>query len=199
MILEDKFVNYISPVKSPYDEDNADQEDLAYDGYMQYFRDCIIKSIGTNESVVTFDSYWDEFISQCSDQQKKQFLKNCLNKIIIHYKMSYLTAILEEQEYSEEIIIDFIKFYAYKRWLKYYPKCLSFINEKLLYSPSMVKIFVTSDYNNFVEKLSNYKSCNILIVNYYKYCSMNDGIDTLFLTLQDDLLENFLRQKMLLK
>lgn len=198
-MLEDKFIDYISPIKSPFEEDDLDQQDLAYDGYMQYFRDCIIKSIGTNESVVTFDSYWDEFIDQCTPEQKGQFFQNCLNKIIKHYKMSYLTSMLEEKDYEDKIIIDFIKFYAYKNWLKYYPKCLSFISEKILYSPAMIKIFITSDYNNFVEKLSNCKSCNELIVNYYKFCSMNDGIETLNITLQDDILENYLRQKMLQK
>ena len=193
-MLEDKFVDYISPIKSPYEEDEINQEDVAYDGYMQYFRDCIIKSIGTSESSVIFDSYWDEFINQCTVQQKIQFLKNCLNKIIIHYKMSYITAILEEQEYEDNVVIDFIKFYAYKKWLKYYPKCLSFINGKLLYDQAMLKIFITSDYNNFVEKLENYKSCNKLILEYYKYCSKDDGINTLVLTLKDDLLENYIIQ-----
>ena len=193
-MLEDKFVDYISPIKSPYEEDEIDQEDVAYDGYMQYFRDCIIKSIGTNESEVTFDSYWDEFINQCTVQQKAQFLKNCLNKIIKHYKMSYITALLEEQEYEDDVIIDFIKFYAYKKWLKYYPKCLSYISDKLLYNQAMLKIFITSDYNNFVEKLSNFKSCNELILKYYKYCSMYDGVDTLILTLKDDILQNYIIQ-----
>lgn len=196
-MLEDKFIDYISPIKSPYEEDELDQEDVSYDGYMQYFRDCIIKSIGTNESSVSFDSYWDEFIDQCGPEQKTQFLKNCLNKIIKTYKMSYITALLEEKEYEDKVIIDFIKFYAYKRWLKYYPKCLSFINDKLLYNQAMLKIFITSDYNNFVEKLTNYKSCNELIIEYYKYCSMYDGIDTLVLTLKDDLLQTYLMQMML--
>ena len=50
--VDDKFINYISPIKSPFDEEDVSQEDLLYDGYMRYFRDCIIESIGTSESTV---------------------------------------------------------------------------------------------------------------------------------------------------
>ena len=95
-MLDDKFINYISPIKSPFDEEDVSQEDLLYDGYMRYFRDCIIESIGTSESTVQFDLYWDDFTSQCDEKQFQQFIKNCIDKIVKHYKMPMIVSLMEE-------------------------------------------------------------------------------------------------------
>ena len=46
----------------------------------------------------------------------------------------------------------------------------------------------------FSVKLDGYRSCNELILNYYKNCSKQNGIETLLLTLKDDVLGNFLIQ-----
>lgn len=193
-MLDDKFINYISPIKSPFDEEDVSQEDLLYDGYMRYFRDCIIESIGTSESTVQFDLYWDDFISQCDEKQFQQFIKNCIDKIVKHYKMPMIVSLMEENDYSENVLVDFIKFYGYRKWLKYYPKCLSFINDKILKSKAMIQMFLTSDYDNFITKLDNCKSCNELILNYYKYCSKDDGVQTLIATLNDDIVGNYIKQ-----
>ena len=193
-MLDDKFINYISPIKSPFDEEDVSQEDLLYDGYMRYFRDCIIESIGTSESTVQFDLYWDDFTSQCDEKQFQQFIKNCIDKIVKHYKMPMIVSLMEENDYSEKVLVDFIKFYGYRKWLKYYPKCLSFINDKILKSKAMIQMFLTSDYDNFITKLDNCKSCNELILNYYKYCSKDDGVQTLIATLNDDIVGNYIKQ-----
>ena len=193
-MLDDKFINYISPIKSPFDEEDVSQEDLLYDGYMRYFRDCIIESIGTSESTVQFDLYWDDFTSQCDEKQFQQFIKNCIDKIVKHYKMPMIVSLIEENDYSEKVLVDFIKFYGYRKWLKYYPKCLSFINDKILKSKAMIQMFLTSDYDNFITKLDNCKSCNELILNYYKYCSKDDGVQTLIATLNDDIVGNYIKQ-----
>ena len=193
-MLDDKFINYISPIKSPFDEEDVSQEDLLYDGYMRYFRDCIIESIETSESTVQFDLYWDDFTSQCDEKQFQQFIKNCIDKIVKHYKMPMIVSLIEENDYSEKVLVDFIKFYGYRKWLKYYPKCLSFINDKILKSKAMIQMFLTSDYDNFITKLDNCKSCNELILNYYKYCSKDDGVQTLIATLNDDIVGNYIKQ-----
>ena len=193
-MLDDKFINYISPIKSPFDEEDVSQEDLLYDGYMRYFRDCIIESIGTSESTVQFDLYWDDFTSQCDEKQFQQFIKNCIDKIVKRYKMPMIVSLMEENDYSEKVLVDFIKFYGYRKWLKYYPKCLSFINDKILKSKAMIQMFLTSDYDNFITKLDNCKSCNELILNYYKYCSKDDGVQTLIATLNDDIVGNYIKQ-----
>ena len=193
-MLDDKLVDYISAIKSPFEEEDLSQEELAYDGYMRYFRDCMIKSIGTSESSVMFQSYWDEFIKSCDEQQKKQFIKNLINKIIKHYKMSFLTSIIEENDCTDMMLIELINFIVYKQWLQYFPKCLSFIDEKILFNKTMLKIFLTSDYDNFISKLDNYKRCNILIREYFKMCAKNDGIETLSIILNDDILGNYIEQ-----
>lgn len=193
-MLDDKLIDYISGIKSPFDEDSADQEDIAYDGYMQYFRDCMIKSIGTDESETQFSSYWDEFISSCDETKKKQFILNLINKVIKTYKMSYLSSMIDENEYSIELLIDLVNFLVYRHWLLYFPKCLSYIDEKILTNESMIKIFLTSDYDNFISKLYDCKRCNILIREYFKYCSKNDGVNTLYRILKDDILSNFVEQ-----
>jgi len=193
-MLDDKLVDYISAIKSPFEEENETQQDLEYDGYMKYFRDCMIKSVGTKESAIQFDLYWDEFKSSCDEQQFRQFLSNVLNSIIKHYKMSYLSSLLQENEYSDDDIIDFINFIVYNNWLEYFPRCLDYIDEKILTNDSMVKIFLTSDYDNFISKLDKYKRCNILIREYFKYCSKDDGVETLRLILKDDMLSNFIEQ-----
>jgi hypothetical protein len=198
-MLDDKLIDYISGIKSPFEEDEIGQENISYDGYMKYFRDCMIKSIGTNESESQFSSYWNEFISSCDEQQKEQFIKNLINRIIKVYKMSYLTSMLEQDEIPQELLIDLINFFVYKYWLKYFPKCLSYISENILTSESMIMIFITSDYNKFVDKLYNCKSCNILIREYFKYCDRNNGVKTLYRILKDDILSNFVEQYKLKK
>lgn len=70
-MLEDKFVEYISGIKSPYDEQDVNQEDISFDGYMQYFRDCMLHSIGTKESSTQFSLYWDEFLDSCDEPKKE--------------------------------------------------------------------------------------------------------------------------------
>ena len=193
-MLDDKLIDYISAIKSPFEEEDVSQDDLAYDGYMRYFRDCMLKSIGTEESSVQFQSYWDEFLESCNNDQKQQFYGNLINRIIKHYKMSYLTSILEQMDCEEKDIIDLVNFFVYHEWLKYFPKCLSYMDEKMLTNKSMIKIFLNSDYDNFIEKLQDCKRCNNLIREYFKYCSKPDGVETLRLILEDDMLSNFIEQ-----
>jgi len=193
-MLDDKLVDYISAVKSPFEEEGATQQDLEYDGYMKYFRDCMLKSVGTSESSVQFQLYWDDFKESCDEQQFTQFISNLINRIIKHYKMSYLNALLEETQYSEEELIDFIFFIVYHRWLDFFPKCLDYMDEKILTNEAMIRIFLTSAYDNFIVKLEDHKRCNILIREYFKYCSKQDGVETLRLILKDDILSNFIEQ-----
>jgi hypothetical protein len=58
----------------------------------------------------------------------------------------------------------------------------------------MLSIFITSDYDNFIVKLNEYKSCNPIIKEYFKYCSKEDGIKTLLRIIKDDILLNFIEQ-----
>ncbi len=198
-MLDDKFVEYISGIKSPFEEEDIPQEEITYDGYMQYFRDCMLKSIGTKESSNQFLLYWKDFLDSCTEQQKNQFIQNCLNRVIKHYQMSFLSSMLTENEYSEKELEDLIFFFVYKRWLKYFPKCLSYIHEKILNNDEGIKVFINSDYDSFVDKLQNCKSCSRILREYFKFCCKDDGIKTLYLTLNDDRLGNYVEQYKLQK
>jgi len=193
-MLEDRFIEYISGIKSPFDEQELTQEDISYDGYMKYFRDCMLKSIGTDEAGVQFTSYWDEFSKSCDLQQRSHFILNCVNRIVRHYAMSYLSYMLTQNTYTQTELIALINFFVHKVWLKYFPKFVSFISEKIFKDKGALKIFVTSDYDSFLTKLDESKSCNPIIKEYFKFCPREEGIDTLINILSDDLTGNYIEQ-----
>lgn len=193
-MLDDKFINYISGYKSPFEEDEIDNDEIVFDGLMRYYRDCMLASIGTNESVKEFLNYWEEFIPNCTEEQKSGFLKSCIDKIIKHYKMSYLSAMINENNYSDDELQKFVLFVVYHHFLKFFPRCMSYMDQKILGNEAMIKVFVTSDYDSFIEKLDQCKRCNFLIREYFKYCMKSQGIDTLIQFLKDDILQHFIEQ-----
>lgn len=194
MKLSDKLIDYISQVKSPFEEDDVTQEELEWDGYIRYIRDCMIQSIGTNESENLFKLYLDEFKDSCSDEQYSQFLDNCINKIIKRYGMSYLSFIIQQDEIDSLKKETLIKFIEFKDWLNTFVKCLSQIDIKIYKNDAKLRIFLDSDYDNFVKKLDSFKHTNELMKNYFNFCDGHEGRNALFNISKRDIASIVLQQ-----
>jgi len=193
-MLEDKFAEYISGYDSPFEKEDIDPDEIVYDGLMRFYRDAMLKSIGTSESNNQFVNYFEEFYDQCDDDQKTGFLKSCIDKIVKHYKMPYFMTILDESNHSNDELKDFVLFISRHKFIPYLAKCLSKLDSKILNNDAMLKVFLTSDYESFMSKIDTYKRCNNLIREYFKYCAKQDGIETVLSLLKDDILEVFIEQ-----
>ena len=189
------FLEYVSPIKSPYEENEKTQEDLCQEGYDKYFRDLIINSIGTSKAETNFNlSFNDALNALTGPEQEKEFIYNILDKIIKHYRMTYFTSVLNERNYSTEELISFIKFIILKGWLRYFPRCLSFIPENVIDNPAMLKIFINSDYENFLRNIEKYKTFNPMLKQYFLFSKRTECVDTIILILKDDINGNYVEQ-----
>lgn len=198
-MLEDKFIEYISSYKSPFEEDEVDTDEIVFDGLMRYYRDSMLKSIGTSESHNEFLNYFDDFIENCTEEQITGFYRECIDKIIKHYKMSYLSSVINEKNYDNDEYKKFILFIVHNEFLNYFPKCLSYIDAKIINNQALLTVFLTSDYDSFIEKLDKCKRCNFFIREYFKYCAKPEGIEALYMILKDDIIQNFIEQNQIYK
>lgn len=184
MTIDDKFVEYVSQYKSPFEEEEVDQAELDFDGYMKFHRDSILKSIGSRDSIVQFKIYWNDFYSVCDEDQKKQFIRNCINRIIKKYNMPYLLQLFDIDSLPEEDMKRIIKFILFlcadDKWISYVSRSISKLDPKYTLSSPQLKIFIDSDYESFTKKIDSYKSCNELMRNYFRNCSANEGKECLY-------------------
>ena len=197
-MLDDKLIDYISQIKSPFEEDmGLSQEELEYRGYLRYCQDCILKSIGTNECYTQINLYWQELDKNLDDSEKEQFIDNALSEIVKAYKMSFLSNLIIQKEIASidyNTKKDLFLFLEHNRWIKYFVKCLSTIDTNLVRNESKLKVFLDADYDSFVLKLTEYKKIHPWLKEYFKYCARQDGIETLYLILKKDLLEVVIEQ-----
>ena len=145
MDLSDKLIDYISQLKSPFEEENGiSQQELEWDGYIKYTRDCMIQSIGTKDSRNLFNLYLNQFKQSSTDDQYHQFIDNCINRLINKYKMSYLSFMIQQNDIDSDTKEELIKFIEFKKWLDVFVKCLSKIDLKIYKNDAKLKIFLSS-------------------------------------------------------
>jgi len=186
-MLDDKLIDYISQIKSPFEEDDVTQEELELRGYFRYQQDCILKSIGTSECITQINLFYQNLVNDLSYSEFNQFLDLATSSIVKQYRMSYLSELLiEDNDYDKKKKL--FLFLEHNGWFKYFTKCLSTIDYSIIRDESKIKIFITADYDSFVDKLNSYKSVNDLIKKYFTYCNRDEGIETLFLILKKDLI-----------
>lgn len=190
-MLDDELIDYISQIKSPFEEDNGlTQEELEYRGYLRYCQDCILKSIGTNECLTQINLFWNDLERELDQSQLNQFMDIAISNIVKSYKMSFLSNLIIQKEIDSldyDIKKKLFLFLEHHTWLKYFSKCLSPIDSKLIKDDNKLKIFLDADYDSFISKLYEYKSVHQWLKEYFKFCSRNEGIETLLLILKKDL------------
>jgi len=192
-----ELVDYISQLKSPFEEDNVTQEDLEFEGYLRYAQDCILKSIGTPECVKYINLYWTQLNEELSEDEFKQFMNVALSNIVKSYKMSFLSDILIQSDLPSIDLEGKKKLFLFLEhgvWEDYFIKCLSPININFVRDDEKLKMFLRSDYDSFLQKIESYKRFNEYIRNYFKFCNEDEGLETLFLILKKDLLNVFIQQ-----
>lgn len=196
---EPDLIDYISQIKSPFEENNITQEELEYRGYLRYCQDSILKSIGTNECFTQINLYWEELKDKLSQSEKDQFIQLALSQIVSKYKMSFLSNLINQKEIGFQ---DYDKkeklflFLEYNRWLKYFTQCLSTIDSSLIRNDEKLKVFLDADYDSFTSKLNNYKTVPEWLKEYFINCSRNEGIETLYLILKKDLFSVIINQNL---
>lgn len=199
---EPELVDYISQIKSPFEEDNLTQEDLEFEGYLRYAQDTILKSIGTLDCVKNINLYWTQLNEELDESEMTQFMNLAISTIVKTYKMSFLAdSIIRSDIPSVDLNAKkkLFLFLEHGKWEEYFIKCLSPINEKLIRDDEKLKVFLRSDYQSFVTKIDSYKKFNEYIKEYFKYCNEDEGIETLYLILKKDILNVFIQQNYKIK
>lgn len=196
-MLDDKLLDYISTIKSPFENDEVSQEELEFRGYLRYCKDCIIKSAGTSECLTQINLYFTELKTNLTESEYNQFLNDLISTIIKQYGMTYLSNYLIQKDITiidNDIKEKFIMFMEHNGYFTYLSKCLSQLPESILRNDSKIKVFLDADYDSFVIKLNSYKKVHPWIKDYFYCCSKKDGIETLYLLLKKDLLGLFIEQ-----
>lgn len=196
-MLDDKLLDYISTIKSPFENDEVSQEELEFRGYLRYCKDCIIKSVGTSECLTQINLYFSELKTNLTESEYNQFLNDLISTIIKQYGMTYLSNYLIQKDITiidNDIKEKFIMFMEHNGYFNYLCKCLSQLPESILRNDSKIKVFLDADYDSFVIKLNSYKKVHPWIKDYFYCCSKKDGIETLYLLLKKDLLGLFIEQ-----
>ena len=196
-MLDDKLIDYISQIKSPFEEDNLSQEEIEFRGYLRYCQDCILKSIGTNECSTQINLYWTDLEKDLSQSELNQFMDLALSNIVKSYKMTFLSDIIIRQDIPS---IDYdskkklFLFLEHGSWIKYFSKCISPIDSSLIRNESKLKVFLDADYDSFVSKLNSYKTIHSWLKDYFTNCSRNDAVETLYLILKKNIFDVIVMQ-----
>lgn len=192
-----ELVDYISQIKSPFEETEMTQEDLEFEGYLRYAQDCILKSIGTLDCVKYINLYWTQLNEELSESEFKQFITLAISTIVKTYKMSFLSDLMIQSDLPSINLEGKKKLFLFLEhgvWEDYFIKCLSPIDINFVRDDEKLKMFLRSDYESFIKKIESYKRFNEYIKNYFKYCNENEGVETLFLILKKDVLNVFIQQ-----
>ena len=192
-----ELVDYISQIKSPFEETQMTQEDLEFEGYLRYAQDCILKSIGTLDCVKYINLYWTQLNEELSESEFKQFITVAISTVIKTYRMSFLSDLMIQSDLPSidlEGKKKLFLFLEHGAWEDYFIKCLSPIDINFVRDDEKLKMFLRSDYESFIKKIESYKRFNEYIKNYFKYCNEDEGVETLFLILKKDVLNVFIQQ-----
>lgn len=192
-----ELVDYISQIKSPFEETQMTQEDLEFEGYLRYAQDCILKSIGTLECVKYINLYWTQLNEELSESEFKQFITVAISTVIKTYRMSFLSDLMIQSDLPSIDLEGKKKLFLFLEhgvWEDYFIKCLSPIDINFVRDDEKLKMFLRSDYESFIKKIESYKRFNEYIKNYFKYCNEDEGVETLFLILKKDVLNVFIQQ-----
>lgn len=192
-----ELVDYISQIKSPFEETEMTQEDLEFEGYLRYAQDCILKSIGTLDCVKYINLYWTQLNEELSESEFKQFITLAISTIVKTYKMSFLSDLMIQSDLPSINLEGKKKLFLFLEhgvWEDYFIKCLSPIDINFVRDDEKLKMFLRSDYESFIKKIESYKRFNEYIKNYFKYCNEDEGVETLFLILKKDVLNVFIQQ-----
>lgn len=192
-----ELVDYISQIKSPFEEDNTTQDELEFEGYLRYSQDCILKSIGTIDCQRYINLYWTQLNQELSEDEFKQFMTLAISSIIKTYKMSFLSDLINQSELPAIDLESKKKLFLFLETDKcqsYFIKCLSPININFVKDDDKLKVFLRADYQSFVKKIESYKRFNEYIRKYFQLCNEDEGIETLYLLLKKDLLNVFIQQ-----
>lgn len=192
-----ELVDYISQIKSPFEETQMTQEDLEFEGYLRYAQDCILKSIGTLDCVKYINLYWTQLNEELSESEFKQFITVAISTVIKTYRMSFLSDLMIQSDLPSIDLEGKKKLFLFLEhgvWEDYFIKCLSPIDINFVRDDEKLKMFLRSDYESFIKKIESYKRFNEYIKNYFKYCNEDEGVETLFLILKKDVLNVFIQQ-----
>lgn len=192
-----ELVDYISQIKSPFEETDMTQEDLEFEGYLRYAQDCILKSIGTLNCVKYINLYWTQLNEELSESEFKQFITLAISTVVKTYKMSFLSDLMIQSDLPSIDLEGKKKLFLFLEhgvWEDYFIKCLSPIDINFVRDDEKLKMFLRSDYESFIKKIESYKRFNEYIKNYFKYCNEDEGVETLFLILKKDVLNVFIQQ-----
>lgn len=192
-----ELIDYISQIKSPFEEDNTTQEELEFEGYLRYAQDCILKSIGSTDCHKYINLYWTQLNDELSESEFKQFMDVAISTIIKTYRMSFLSDMFMQSDIPSISLEDKKKLFLFLENGKienYFVKCLSPINIKFTRDDDKLKMFLRADYQSFLKKIDSYKRFNEYISKYFQLCNEDEGIETLYLILKKDLLNVFIQQ-----
>lgn len=183
MNMDDKLIDYLGVIKSPFDEETEDQVGLEEEAYIRYCRDCILESIGTPRCQIQIDLHWLDTYEVFDDDEKKQFVRDCMIRMVDKYKMEFLPSLINQYNIPAEMSDDQLDLFLTietDKWIELFAKCFSYFNPDLLNSVDKIKVFISADYDNFVKKLTSYQRINVYLKNYFMYCSGTEGKIVLF-------------------
>ena len=164
-----ELVDYISQIKSPFEETQMTQEDLEFEGYLRYAQDCILKSIGTLDCVKYINLYWTQLNEELSESEFKQFITVAISTVIKTYRMSFLSDLMIQSDLPSIDLEGKKKLFLFLEhgvWEDYFIKCLSPIDINFVRDDEKLKMFLRSDYESFIKKIESYKRFNEYIKNY---------------------------------
>lgn len=182
----------LSSFITAYDElDDMTQEELMAQQHFLYEKDCVIQSIGENNSKIMFDLFLEDVLEKMQDGQKyRSFVNDCLIVLSARYNLDVLLDYINRKELvlsSPDTIMELVKYFAYHKWLDDIALCLPEFDVNVLNNNEAVKNLLTESFLTTKNKILEMSGINPLIHFYFTFCSNEDGLNTLIKLVITDL------------
>lgn len=172
---------YISQIAPLYGEETESQYELEERGRLQFNKDLIIDSFGSNKSRIYIDLYFDELYNKLNEQDKIEYLIKCIQALIAKYGLHILTTEIRQyqqlSQYEDNVIplMKFLEGIKSTEFAEYY--IVDAKNKKDTALEYMNKNY--ESIRDVIESGNTSIELPMLFTYYFKYCSGDNGIRTL--------------------
>jgi len=171
---------YASQLVQPFGKENRTQYEIEETGRLNYQKDVIINSFGSNESRIYIDLYFDDLYSSLNEQDKIKYLIRCVTALINKYGLYMLNTEVHQMqtvEDYEKLIIPLMNFLEGTNSLEFIEFNITDAKDK-----KETNFEYLNKHYERIRDVIETKNSNVplphLLIQYFKYCDATSGIRT---------------------
>lgn len=180
-----------SEIISPFDEqDDMTQEELNEKNLMDYDKKQVLDAVGEKKSKVAFDLYFDDCIESLEGDEKREFIAECLSKLVSAYSLSFIEDYVQRNNMlvtKLDMIINLIKYICQDEWLMTLLPQFEKIPLEIIFNSEALRDFITVRIPSFRAKIKGNEQINKLIRYFIINSPTEDSLAFLFKLINKDI------------